>query len=122
MIDPGEYNNVIKVGSTWTLQFQIQTDGSGAWLPEPLTNYSARCQLRPNPFSSEFILTATCTVNAVLGTVQCSLSPTLTSTIPQWCQQLDYDVELYTLGDGDVFCPIQGFMTVEPNTTVPVVP
>ena len=122
MIDPGTYNDTIKVGSTWTLDFQLQTDQSGAWLPEPLTSYSARCQLRPNPFSTEFILTATCVVTALTGRVQCSLSPALTSTIPQWCQQLDYDVELYTTGDGDVFCPIQGFMIVTPNVTTPASP
>ena len=120
MIDPGTYNNVIKSGSTWVLQFQVQDLVDGLWVPLDLAGYSARCQLRPNPFSNDFILNATCVVTTSTGTVNCSLSPALTSTIPQWVNQLDYDVELFTLNDGDVFSPVEGFMTVIPNVTVPV--
>ena len=108
------HNIQIKKGSTCRLAINVTDNGN----IKDLTGYSARMQVRPTPnsatLSSDF--TAYLTINnPLLGQLVLTIPAAITSALA-WTKGV-YDLEVYSAGDADVICVLQGEISTIPEVT-----
>ena len=108
----GTYDIVVDQGSDFSIQIQIEQDGSNV----NLSTHSARAQLRPTPTSSTKTADFTCSiVNAVQGRIKMSLGNSVTANISNG--KYYYDLELVNTSDSSVTRLIEGVAKVTPEVT-----
>jgi len=113
-VETGSYNIVARQGSTFNLNFTIDTDGD-EW---NLTTYTARMQVRKATTSSTAILSLTSssgiTLGGTAGTVAVTASAATMAALPAgtWV----YDLELVS-GSGIVYAILEGKFIVKPEVT-----
>jgi hypothetical protein len=113
-METGSYNIVARQGSTFNLNFTIDTDGT-VW---NLTNSSAAMQVRKSTTSSTAILSLTSssgiTLGGTAGTVAMTASASTMAALPAgtWV----YDIEL-TSSNGTVYAILQGKFIINPEVT-----
>jgi hypothetical protein len=110
----GTYNIVAEQGSTFTLQFTIDTDGT----PWNLTSYTAAMQVRPFVESTTKIFDLTngsgITLGGVTGTVTVSISAQNMGNAP--AGRHVYDLELTSSGN-EVTKILAGTFVITPEVT-----
>lgn len=113
-METGNYNITARQGSTFNLNFTIDTDGT-VW---NLTGYTAAMQVRKATTSSTAILSLTSTSGITLGgaagTVAVTASASTLASLPvgTWV----YDLEL-TSGNGTVYAVLSGKFIIKAEVT-----
>jgi hypothetical protein len=113
-VETGNYNITARQGSTFNLNFTIDTNGT-VW---NLTNYSAAMQVRKSITSSKAILSLTSssgiTLGGTAGTVAVTASASTMAALPagSWV----YDLEL-TSANGTVYAVLSGKFIINPEVT-----
>lgn len=113
-METGNYNITTRQGSTFNLNFTIDTDGT----PWNLTGYSAAMQVRKATTSSTAILSLASgsgiTLGGTAGTVAVTASASTMASLPagSWV----YDLEL-TSGNGTVYAILSGKFIVKAEVT-----
>jgi len=113
-VETGSYNIVARQGSTFNLNFVIDTDGT-EWV---LSGYSARMQVRKSVASTTAILSLSdgsgITLNHTPGSVAVTASAATMAALPAgtWV----YDIEL-TSGSGLTYAVLEGKFIIKPEVT-----
>ena len=109
------HNFVIEQGATFRKRLYLKTDG----VVVPLTDCTARMQIRPNINSSDVLLALTdgdgTTVDEAGGFIDLYISDDDTAALT--FRRGVYDLEIENSSTGDVMRLLQGGVAVSPNVT-----
>ena len=108
----GTYDIVVDQGSDFSIQIQIEQDGSNV----NLSTHSARAQLRPTPSSNTKTADFTCTISdSTNGVIKMDLTNSTTANIS--AGKYYYDLELVNTSTSTVTRLIQGVARVTQEVT-----
>lgn len=108
----GTYNLTIEQGADFAIKLTLSEDGNA----KDLTNYEARGQMRQKKTSEAVSGTFDCNIlEPTEGTLRITMSNEVTQNLVAGIYY--YDIELYTLNDGNVSRLLEGQATVTQEVT-----